>query len=375
MAEADPVTVTSDGEDTTLRLSNITVHDPDVVDYFEENPDEETVRRVLRIGVQAIRAAETTDNVDFVERRFQNLQTTFEQELEEFEQELEDTFKDETGRVPQILDGHIDNLEEALQSHLGEEGEFIREALDHDESPINDVSDKIVDLRDEIMREEGREEEYLLGTQKGDDFEDRLEAMMQQRFIGPMDDLEPTGTKTGGKGDSKKGDFLITTDTGQRIAIEAKRRTQSMSKSDIGEYLENTLQNREADYAIMVMRNADAVPTTKMGWFHEFDRERLCVVLSEGPDADVEWRFLAFAYNWARARVAQSQADTEDIDGDAINQELEVIEEQISSFESIQNTARTIREDAKDIIDDLDKAERTIMQRLGEVKSELGVEA
>lgn len=374
MAEAEPITITTNGDDTELHLSDITVRDPEVVEYFEKNGDKAAVRRVLRIGVQAIRAAETTDNVDFVERRFQNLQTIFEQELEKFEQELEDTFNDETGRVPQILDGHIDNLEESLQSHLGEEGEFIREALDHDESPINDVNEKIVGLRDEIMKEEGREEEYQLGTQKGDDFEDQLEAMMQQRFIGPMDDLESTGTQTGGKGDSKKGDFVITTDTGQRIAIEAKRRTQSMSKSNIGEYLENTLQNREADYAIMVMRNTDGVPTTKMGWFHEFDRERLCVVLSEDPDTDIEWRFLAFAYNWARARVAQSQADTDDIDGDAINQELEVIEEQISNFESVQNTARTIRDNAKDIIDDLDEAERTIMQRLGEVKSELGVE-
>jgi hypothetical protein len=85
----------------------------------------------------------------------------------------------------------------------------------------------------------------------------------KKRLTGPTDDLEPTGRKSGGKGESKKGDFVITTNDGARIAIEAKNRESDMSKSDIGEYLEKTLQNREVAYVMMVMRNAGAVPATK----------------------------------------------------------------------------------------------------------------
>lgn len=375
MESSDSISITTTDDTTELTLSEITIGDPDVVEYFSDNQSPAAVRRILRLGVQAARTAETTEDVDYIDRRFQTLEQSFEDELDAFEEQLEATFDDDTGYVPQLLDEHLDALEDSLREHLGEEGEFIRDSLDHEDSPLTDVSDQIVSLRDEVMKDEGGKEQYQKSTEKGLDFEAQLESFLQQQFMGPMDDLTPTGTQTGGTGDSKKGDFVITTDGGHRIAIEAKRRTQQMSKPKIGEDLDQTLQNREADYAIMVMRNVDGVPTTKMGWFHEFDRQRLCVVLSDGPEADVEWRFLAYAYNWARARIAQSQANAAEIDGDVINQELEVIETQINHFESIQNTARTIREDAKDIIDDLDDAERTIMNRLNEVKAELGVDS
>lgn len=374
MTSTDSIHITATDDVSELTLSEITIEDSDVVEYFTDNQSPAAVRRVLRLGVQAARTAETADNVDYIDRRFQTLEQTFEDELASFEDKLEDTFEDETGQVPQLLNEHIDTLEDTIQNHLGEEGEFIRDSLDHEQSPLTDLTDQIDSLRDEIMQERGRKEKYIESTEKGTDFEDQLQSVVQERFIGPMDDLTPTGTQAGGTGSSKKGDLLVTTDNGHQIAIEAKRRTQTMSKPKISDQLDQTLQNREADYAIMVMRNVDGVPTTKMGWFHEFDRERLCVVLSDGPKADIEWRFLAYAYNWARARIAQSQSAADEVDGDAINQELEVIESQISHFESIKNTARTIRQDAKEIIDDLDDAERKIMSRLSEVKTELGVD-
>jgi hypothetical protein len=375
MAEAESVTIQSDGDGAALHLRDVFIRDDEVVDYFDEETDAEAVRRVLRVGVRALSAAGTTRDVDFVEQRFTKLRTAFEEELDEFEEKIERTFKEDQGTVPRILDDHVDDLEATLDNHLGEEGEFIREALDHDDSPINSVTDEIKDLRDEFMKEEGRVEERRKGTQKGYDFEDQLAEVMQETLTGPMDDLESTGGETGGKGKSKKGDFLITTSRGEQIAIEAKRRESPMSKDEIGDYLEEVLQNREADYAIMVMRNADAVPISKMGWFHEYDRRRLCIVLSTGPDDDPEWRFLRFAYSWARARVAQSRAGSDNVDSDAINQELEALADRIDEFESIVNTARTIQENAKDIEDELHGMERAIVRRLHRVKAEIGAKS
>lgn len=280
----------------------------------------------------------------------------------------------ELNPLMEILDEHVDELEATLNETLGEEGEFIRDALDHDESPLESVNDGLGELRDAINELQGVQSERKKGTQKGGDFEDNLQEVMQESLTGPMDDLEPTGTKSGGKGDSKKGDFVITTSEGGRIAVEAKNRESSMSKDRIGEYLEETVQNREADYAIMVMRSAGAVPTTKMGWFHEFDRQRLCVVLSDGSDADVEWRFVHFAYNWARTRVAHANTVDDEVDGEVIDQELQELEDRIDDFESVMNTARTIQTNAKDIEDDLKGMERAIMRRLHRVKSEVGIE-
>jgi hypothetical protein len=375
MAKAEPISVTDEGDGPRLQLEDVRIHDDVVASYFEDNATEQDLQRVLRVGVQALRAADTARDVDFVERRFEALRTAFEDELEAFETELEQTFDDDRGTVPQLLDDHLQQLEETLDERLGQEGEFIRDALDHDESPLEDVTSELGDLRKDINELRGVQSERQKGTQKGSDFEEALQTVMQQSLTGPMDDLEPTGSKRGGKGESKKGDFVITTEQGKRIAIEAKNREADMSKDDIGEYLEETLQNREADYAMMVMRNLGAVPHTKIGWFHEFDRQRLCVVLSEGPDADVEWRFLRFAYNWARVRVAHANPDADDVDAEVLDQELAEVEERIDDFESIMNTARTIQKEAKSIEDELHGMERSIMRRLHRVKREVGIES
>mgnify|MGYP007045619106 CR=1 FL=1 len=37
MAEAEPITITTNGDDTELHLSDITVRDPEVVEYFEKH--------------------------------------------------------------------------------------------------------------------------------------------------------------------------------------------------------------------------------------------------------------------------------------------------------------------------------------------------
>jgi len=371
MAESTPVQITNEGSE--LQLENVTVRDSDVVEYFDERAEEAEVRRVLSVGVQAIRAAGTASDVDFVEKRFQELRYEFEQEITDLENTIEETFADENGDVPQLLDGHVDELEETLDEFIGEDHDAIQDALhpESDNSPITPLTDEVQDLRDLVKELTGRKQERQKGTQKGGDFEDDVQAELQESLTGPMDNLEPTGTEVGQKGTSKKGDFLITTSTNQTIAIEAKNRTNSMSKDKIGEYLEKTLQNREADHAIMVMRNAEAVPTTKMGWFYEYDRRRLCVVLSEGPDEPIQWEFLRYAYNWARTRVEQAQASIDETGADEINSELEEIEERIGDFESMRNSARTIREEASDLEDALDAMDRAIMRRLHRAKKEL----
>lgn len=74
MSPSDSITFTTETDPKQLILSDITIEDPDVVDYFSENPSSSAVRRVFRVGVQAVRTAETTDDVDYIERRFQTIE-------------------------------------------------------------------------------------------------------------------------------------------------------------------------------------------------------------------------------------------------------------------------------------------------------------
>ena len=369
-----------DEKSSELRIEELVIADDDVVDYFDtdiaEDPDKEDIKRVFRVGVQALRAAETANEIDYVKSQFKDFEMTVQESLEELQDELDATFKDENSELEQVLDGHAEDLEEKLRERLGDDGEFLREALHHEDkdSPLYSIKQQIRQLRDEIKESEGRETERRFSTRKGEDFEDQVESVLNHSLTGPIEQIERTGTQMGSKGDSKKGDFLITTEGDQRIAIEVKNRTGDMSQGAIGEYLTETLKNREADYAIMVMRNAEAVPTTKMGWFHEFDLNRLCVVLSEGPDEDVEWQFLRFAYNWSRARVAQSNLEVDDeIDANSINEELESLRDQIDNFETIRNHAETITDEAQDITKQANKLERKIHGRLEDIKREISV--
>lgn len=373
MSEAKEQSVAIDG--TELRITNFSLNDEDVVNYFDAEADAGDIRRVIRVGVQALRTAETTRDVEFVERRFEGFEQEVEKELDAVREEIDKTFKNDGATVQNLLDQHVDRVEEKLLNTLGDDGEFLREALNenNEDSPLYTIKQELSELQKEIREVEARKEERLKSTQKGDDFEDEVEERLQQTLTGPVEDVEATGTKTGKKGEAKKGDFLIETGAGHTIALEVKQRGSSMSKDDIGEYLLDTLENREADHAIMLMRSAEAVPTTKMGWFHEFDRERLCIVLAEDEETEPDWRFLRFAYNWARARAAQQRASGADVDATIIDEELNAVEERIEDFESIRNDAETIRNRALDIEETANNIQLKIDGRLRDIQAELGV--
>jgi hypothetical protein len=362
-----------------LRI-NFVVNDPEIVEFIrEEYGDDVTqndIQRILRSGVEALRVAGTAEQVDYVDRRFGDIEDEFEREIDTLRETIDKAIRDDGSDLDRRLDDHLDNLQKELRNRIGDDGEFIRDALhpDDEDSPIYTVKQQIRDLRDEIKNQQGQAEERKYSTRKGDDFEDAVERALQDSSIGPTDNVDRKTTETGVKTRSKKGDFVVTTGGGDRIVVEAKDRTGHMPKDDIAEYLEESLENREADYALMVMRNIDAVPKTKMGWFHEFDQERACVVLSEGVDHDPEWRLLRFAYNWARTRTAQAHAEADDeADGDVIAEELDLIEERIDDFGQIRSSAETIRDEARSIESNLADIESEVIRRIQSVRSEFTV--
>ncbi len=62
----------------------------------------------------------------------------------------------------------------------------------------------------------------------------------------------------------------------------------------------------------------------KVGYFHEFNSERLSVALKETKDDDVEPGFLLIAYNWSWTRAVQGYVDLGtafDSEEDDVNQE------------------------------------------------------
>ncbi|WP_049931203.1 hypothetical protein [Halosimplex carlsbadense] len=383
-----------------VQVSELEITNSDVVEYLEEieaEDREEAIQYALNVGVKTLQLAETSREEEFVERKFSEMHQEFETEIERIEDEVEERFGSD-GDVPEIFQKHLgedgklqEHIEHAfsedgpfvdrLDEELGEDGERIQEALDPDDEGTptyrlkSALLDEIRSLRDKIeereTEEETREELKQETTLKGDDFEETVGNILGDVVRNTTDEVEPTGEELGERSDRKVGDFVLTLgDTGQRIVVEAKSAT-NYSQPKIKEELAEAIENRDADYALIVFECESYVPD-KIGYFQEFDDDRLSVALSADEDDDVEPGFLRIAINWARARAVQSYVDAgADLEPEAIQNDIGEVEDAIGRFSRVRTKTTNIREAANEIDEELRSIQNDVEDRVGKVRAEL----
>ena len=385
-------------------IENAEITDSEVRDYFSEFEEQEydqALDRALHIGVVTLGLAQTSEQEEYVERRFEEMRHSFESEIERIEEQVEEKFGDE-GKVPQTLEEHLgqdgnlrSHIEEAfgedgvfverLDQELGEDGDRIQQALDPDtegtptyrlKSSIQDQIDRLRDKIEEQATEEETEERMKRrSTLKGDDFEETVGTLLSDLVYGTSHELEPTGEKIGGLNNRKVGDFVLTlADTDQRIVVEAKS-DKSYSQPDIKEELEDAIENRDADYGIIVFEAESQVPD-KVGYFHEFDTDRLAVALSSDEEEDPEPGYLRIAFSWARTRAIQMYVDTgTELDPEAIQTEVSELEDEIDQFSTIRKKTTSIKKTANEIDEELEEIEGEVKSRLTDIRAELRSDA
>jgi hypothetical protein len=391
-----------DVSDGTVSINEFEISDSAVVKHFEEIDEDERVEelgRVLELGVQTVDLAATSGREEFVERKFEEMQSEFETEIERIENEVEEKFGTD-GEVPEVFEEHLGNdgtlrqqlddafgeggvFVERLDEELGEDGERISDALDPDTdgTPTNrlrsSLSDEIQSIREKIeevtTEQETREEMRGQTRFKGDDFEETTEELLSDLVYGTSHTFEYTGEKTGQITDSLVGDFVLTIgETGQRIVVEAKSQT-GYSQRDIKEELDDAIENRDADYGIIVFECEEYVPN-KIGYFQEFGTDKLAVALSEDEEEnEVEPRFLRIAFNWAATRAVQQYAsdDGEGIDTDVLQNGLNEVESQIDQFSTIRSKTTSIKKTAGEIDNKLEEIETEVGERLTTIRTEI----
>jgi hypothetical protein len=408
MATAENIEFENGGD--TIRISGLELHDDEVVEYFQDVPDEDRedmVGRAVEIGVTAMRLMDTSKEVEYVDRRIGELEDEIEDEIDEFKRELEqklgedghvddvlDEHLGDDGRMHSILDDHVGDdgkirahleeafsddglLKERLDEELGEDGEKIKAALDPDRegTPTYRLKraflDEIGELRDEIVEQETEEEMRSRTHFKGDDFETSVENILGELVYQTNNELEYTGDTGGELPGRDVGDFVLTLgDTGQRIVIEAK--TERYSKPDIQDEMQDAIQNRNADYGIFVSDHLGNVPDTKIGWFNEFNQEFVSVVLSETNEEDLEPGFLRMAFDWARMRAVNANAEVGDaFDPNKLQDEIDEIEDAISRFRTIRGQCTEIEKSKNRIEEQLSDIENDVTQRLTTIEAEL----
>jgi len=167
-------------------------------------------------------------------------------------------------------DSHSTRFLGELQSLLGPEGRLLaglRAALDPvGDSPLalafSGMRQELAHLRDDIVRNQGREEEAVRGTAKGVAFEDRLDGTLRQiaRGIGAV--VEYTARSAGNLSSvAVVGDYLLIFPDGQRIVIEVKHQQNIglTGKNGILTELDRAMINRSAQAGLCISA-LDAYP-------------------------------------------------------------------------------------------------------------------
>lgn len=393
MATAGTVDVDTEADEVTIR--ELTIHDAELAGYLaDHDPAEqsEIVDRAFRVGLMTLQLADTSKELEYVKREFDGMQSALEAELDDVRDELDDRFGDE-GELPELLEeylgedgelrealddafGENGQLTDRLDEQLGEDGERLTAALDPDTdgTPTNRLKSQLIDrfdsLRDKLAEEAGAREERQRSPRKGEDFEDTVADMLDNIVRGTNDTVRHTGTEEGDTG-AKVGDHVLTLgETGQRIVFESKSE-ENYTQPRIKEQLDRALENRSADVAVFVSECEAYVPN-KVGYFKEFDKQRLAVSLSQDIDDEIDRGFLQVALNWARMRALEEYVDTgTEVDPEAIQARVENVRERVEQVSEVKKKCSKITTTAEEIKSELDELRDDVTDDLNQITAEL----
>jgi len=362
---------TIDLEADRLRIDGLEITDNEVIEYVQDREGqtpEDVVRLAIRTGVSTLRVSETTKDMEYVRHEFDKINRDFEDQIEDLQEDLKGWFDEEEGDFAEIID-----------KTFGEDGDIIDRVFDHtnDGTPMgklyNDFEKKLKDLRDDLIRQEATENIEQQTTIKGEVFQKDLENLLGD-VIRKTDEVRFSGEEYGQLADRIVGDFVITLDeTRQDIVIEAKDVSQ-ITKPKIKEELNEGMENRGADYGILILKNNDAA-SDFLGSFREFDQRMLYVAISDEDSDTYDKRILNLAYEWARMRTLSSQFDTGDeIDLEKIQTKITEIEDSISQFRKIRTKCRNIENARKEIESELTDIEEKVEDQIQEILREINIE-
>ena len=258
-------------------------------------------------------------------------------------------------------DSHSTLFLEELQSLLGPDGQLLaglRAALDPlGDSPLavalSGVRAELAHLRDDIVRNQGRDEEAARGTAKGVDFEDRLDGTLRQiaRGIGAV--VEYTGRSAGNLSSvAVVGDYLFTLADGRKIVIEVKhQQTIGLTgKNGILAELDRAMINRSAQAGLCISA-LDAYPA-EVGSFNVYGNRVLVVDDGEGT-------MIAAALRWLMLAEAAARDDDE-LDIGAIKDGLERLRGTCQRFATNRSA-----------LTEVNKSVTKVSESLGEMRDEV----
>ena len=348
-----------------VKIDGLVVADETLVRLVSEAVDaDEVTRDALEIGARVLDREQTGANAEFVKTEFEKVAKAVEAEFgdraksaaEELGERLDQVFDPERGHLAKSLDELFSDGSSAAVQHRVKE--LVTEALqrshadlrkqfastDEGVNPLADFKARTVDaikeaderqhktqrallaqmaeletqlqgLRDEKQKLEELAEERERGTAKGRTYEEAVCDAIDRIAAVQGDLAEAVGDESGAGG--RKGDVLVGLDgcNGSprgRIVIEAK--DSQLSKPKFFEELDSARDQRDADFAILVVPSEEEVPA-KLHSLREYQGDKMIAVFDPEAGSTIE---LEFAYRVARARVTTLREGADEIDAAAV---------------------------------------------------------
>jgi hypothetical protein len=363
----------------------------------------------IEIGARVLDRESAGANADFVRGELEKVTRETEQVLgarakefnEQIARSVEDAFGSESGHVTKVLQRHFSDesstavqnrVKQVVNEALGQvQQSLVRQFSSADaQNPLAEFKQSVVrsvhqagaqqsqalvaiqermallqkevgELRVERDKLAEIEAERERGSAKGRTFEEEVAAAIDELATVQGDDCEAVGDLKGATG--KVGDVVVGIDACNgpargRIVFEAKN--SKLSRNDALRQLDQALEQRDADFAVLVVPSEDKVPA-KMRTLREYNGDKLLVVFD--PDAEGILA-LELAYKLARARVLLQRSESEGIDASAVH---DTVERALQSMEAV----RTIKSTLKGAQTNIDKARDLIDSMAAQVRGHL----
>jgi len=264
--------------------------------------------------------------------------------------------------------------------YLGEKGKLV-DILDPNKKgcPLNLLLEEIKlenkKLREEIIKKTAIEDIVSRTTLKGYDFEDQCYEMLCEiaKRETSGDIVEKIGTDPSHVlFKSKKGDFSIALgeNPSLRITVEAKNFQSQISFPTIENTLTRAMKAREAQYAILVVKERESLPRF-VGYFKEFGNMLICA-LGKKDTNQQNFEILDIAYKWAKMQVLLRETKvTPKIDGVKLGDKLSSIKSLLTQFQNILAQCDNIEGATGKIREECGKLKSKLAQQIDDVTNSI----
>lgn len=353
----------------------------EVVRLFEERADPDDLSplfdQVVRAGSLAVAAADTSMDVQIIDREFGRLVGRLDEELTSrfgnVARVLDELFRKDGGvlRValeeylgdggsladmfdPNLRTSAMGKFSALLDAHFDGRDSKLFKLLDHENpaSPLSqwhtklggqlrELTEKIdgyrLEAATQVAMATGASIERAKGTQKGYDYEDVVFELINECASALGDQVEPTGHECGPSG-RKVGDVVVTLsprDTqGRDVRIVFEAKDRSVGLTPILRELADAMDNRDAVAAVAVFSADDRAPRGTAPFRECTDNRFICVLDPTQSNGSMP---LALAYRAARYwAIVDTAGDLSEFDGDAARNDIAAAMAKLRMFSDLK---------------------------------------